>query len=400
MRAPLALLVLTLPARVLAETPSAVLVIPAGTGDALGPTAKVAQELAVALQQSGKSARATYPRGGDASPDPTRETKAADLMGRAAKSFEMLDLQVAREQAGKALELYKQLMRAGGSAAGYVRAQHLLAAAALFDGDNVAAQRAMADAILFDERPPPKKQFNPTVQQLHAQVMAQAKEAGRATLELRSEPAGLLWLDGAFRGSADGSVSVRPGQHLVLVFRPGHASWTRWLRVDKGQTRAVEAQLSPGGPGEPPLVPSVRQETLAPTPGRAVAQALELLEGRELVVVGAAAGCTPAKCTVTLHWAGASRWLRRREASYTGAAGAAARALLSSEAPGPSPAPSPAPAPSPGPCDGEACPDERPRVSIWKRWWFWTAIGAGLAGAAVGIAVPLSRPKTPIIEVR
>lgn len=39
------------------------------------------------------------------------------------------------------------------------------------------------------------------------------------------------------------------------------------------------------------------------------------------------------------------------------------------------------------------------RLPLWKRWWFWTAIGVAVAATVTGIAVPLSRqsdgPKVP-----
>lgn len=48
-------------------------------------------------------------------------------------------------------------------------------------------------------------------------------------------------------------------------------------------------------------------------------------------------------------------------------------------------------------CINNSCTTPTP---LTHRWWFWTAIGATVAGAAAGIAIAFTRPEQPIIEVK
>jgi hypothetical protein len=50
----------------------------------------------------------------------------------------------------------------------------------------------------------------------------------------------------------------------------------------------------------------------------------------------------------------------------------------------------------------ERCIDGRCRrpEPITRKWWFWTVVGAVVAGAAVAIVVPVATADHPVIEVR
>lgn len=384
---------------------SSIAVIPLGKGDALAVTASAARGVADRLADKRKAPVALYytlPQ----KPPPAAESPQADaLVTKAFKAFQNLDFATVREQVGQALALYKKHIEAGGSTAGYVHALHLLAAAELFDGQQEAALRAMKDAVLFDREPPPKKLFNPTVQQLHEKVLAESDQTGK--LRCDSEPAALVFTNGRLAGPSGQALALKPGLQLITVFRPGFNPKTRWVRVRAGQTDQQKLALTKGGPGEPPEVTALRKEVDGIAPGEATAQARQASGAEQLILIAARPGCKPASCTVRLRWAAESGWKRTAEASVGDDVDATAKALLEGES-------TTAAAVGSGDgqtrtctmdsqcfmgqkCIGGVC---RRAESVTRKWWFWTLIVAAAAGVATAIAVPLTLSDSAVIQVK
>jgi tetratricopeptide (TPR) repeat protein len=73
-----------------------------------------------------------------------------------------------------------------------------------------------------------------------------------------------------------------------------------------------------------------------------------------------------------------------------------------SSAPSPAPSSAPSPAPSPSLAVAPAAPapspavamTARPREKLYKKWWLWTAVGAVVAGTAVGVGISVGTHRT------
>ncbi|MCA9672584.1 MAG: hypothetical protein KC503_43620 [Myxococcales bacterium] len=401
--APLLLsLVLSVASAAPAGAAPTVVVVPTGKGDALVPTATLARALAAKLRERGESAKVAYqpPQSGLTSQSSKADAETA--YNTAVKAFEMLDFANVRKSAGEALGHYKNLVKAGSGGAGYVKTLHLLAAACLFDGDNAGAFKAMNDAVIFSRTPPSKKRFNPTVQGLYRKVVAQSRDEHAGSLKLSISPPAVIWLNGRFIGPATGTLRARAGLYLIDVYRPGHVPWLKWFRVRVDKTRALTIALKKAPvSGESGLTKLLRREAKS-SPGAGVQTALGRFGGDEIVLLDADPGCTPTRCTVRMRRGKGATWTKSSQTTYTGDAKAAVDALLGGGA-------GTQIAGGFGQCtnDTECGPNERcidakcsRPSSIVRKWWFWTLIGVAAGGVAAAIAIPLSRPDGPVIEVR
>lgn len=392
------------------------IVILGGEGEGLTATAQVGRQIVKQLKHKGKrESRLLYvlPRPG---PVNRRAKRAADkLMSKAHKDFQMMEYEKAIASAEKALQIYKDLAKHG-KRAGYVEAQHLIAAAAFFGGKSLEAQRAMNDAFLAQAQPPTRR-FSPQIQDLYKQVVGQVS-AG--TVRLGSTPPGaLVWFHGKLIGPAEGSVRIRAGLYLVRGFLPGHKPYQRWFRVHPDQTRDLLIKLRKDGTPESDTMTALREEASGEEPGSTLSQVALDAGATETILLTSAKSCRSTRCRITARWVREGRWWQRRTGVFTGAnAEALATALVGRRLPlvaSPA-APKPAPyAPVPPPVDrgyracdldsqcgiNEKCVGGRCQApsSIARKWWFWTLIGAGVAAVSVAIVVPLTRPEAPVINV-
>jgi hypothetical protein len=333
---------------------------------------------------------------------------ASQAYERAKEAFQALEFESVRENARTAIRLYKAQIESSGSHEGYVETLHLLAATELFDNQQAAATRAMADAVVFDRRPPSKKLFNPAVQQLHQKVLV-AKDRG--AVMLRARPGALIWFNGRLRGFASGKITRRPGLYWVRISRPGHAPWLEWVRVHSGQTQTLTTTLRPMEGAESESMRLLREATSQPTPPPELAATAREAGAQQILLVSALAPCEAARCRILINWAAERRWLRRGEALFAGDPAATASQLLGARAPTPSMAGAMGRQPiaverscrSDSDCvHGQECEEGRCQrtSSVASKWWFWTIVGVVAAGAAAGVAVPLLLPDAPVIEVK
>jgi hypothetical protein len=396
------------------EAKSKIVIIPTGAGAALPSTVAVARSLAARLGAAGQAAFLAYP----APPIPVdpkakqKERQAAARLKKAQSAFEMMEYDKVKSIAEEGLKAYKELVKSGGGAPaseGLLLAHHLLAAAAQLQGENKEAYRWMNDAFLFDPRPPSKKVFSPTVQELFERV--KSEPARRGSLQLSTNPAALVFFNGKLFGMGRGRATVRAGLYLVRVYLPGYASQQRWVRVEADQERPLAATLERDESPEEESLAQLRGEARGGEPGPTTNQAL-VDYGADEVVVLTAEGCSgqSARCPLQLRWAKDGRWLKRGKAEHSvGRADATAAVLLGEK-------PKEVPATQTGPigpalrscsfdsdcgvkeqCRGGRCARTR---SVTRSWWFWTLVGVGATGVALAIALPLSAPPRPTIEVR
>ena len=68
--------------------------------------------------------------------------------------------------------------------------------------------------------------------------------AGTTTLQVTSVPGGArIELDGQARGRTPASLTLRPGDHQVLLYRDGYTEATYRVRLEPGVTTALAADL-------------------------------------------------------------------------------------------------------------------------------------------------------------
>ncbi len=400
-------------------------VIPIGKGPALYPSARVARSITQLLNKGAKKrARLAFPLTSFPTPKRGMERKAARHLKKARRAFQMMEFGKVKSSAQKALKLYKKLLKSNFAHDSYVESLHILAAAALFAGDSKAAYKAMNDAYLFNQNPPSKKRFSPQVQELFQQV--RNEPPGNGVLKLGSTPKALVWFNNRLHGAARGTARLRPGLYLVRFFRPGHTLIQRWFRVRSNQSRDLEALLTEDATAlEPVIFEQLRQESREEEPGTSTNQMALDSGASEVILVKGLKGCTEATCKVRMYWAKDAAWKRRRKGTFKGKGAPVARLLIKkkrrsvgrriiSATPTPRvPAKVPAgitPIGPPGSCTldnqcrfKEVCDNGRcvkPATPITKKWWFWTLVGAAVAGATVAIVVPVTRPDAPVIEVQ
>ena len=188
------------------------------------------------------------------------------------------------------------------------------------------------------------------------------------------------------------------------------AARRRFLDFTRGCVRELVTTLNKDESSEPAILGELRRDTRADTPGRAIQQvALERAAAQIIIVTANSRGCTMKRCEVGLHWTRDDLWHRRKRVVYTGDARAVALAFLKKKKPkGHGGITAIAPV---GPrtcitdrqcrfkekCVAGHC---KKTASVTRKWWFWTIIGAVVVGTTVAIAVPLSSPDNPVIEVK
>ena len=408
-----------LPARAVAE--ESIVILPTGSGPGFVPTAGVARALARRLSprppKKTPRVRLVFPAPLPVPPTSHKqmEKQAARLLKKAHSAYELMEYDKVKAATDEALKIYKELLKGGTADAGYVACLHMVAASAQLQGEAKEAFRAMNDAFVYDQQPPSKKQFNPSVQELFEQVRVESP--GKGTVVLGATPPSLVWFNGVLHGLAEGKARLRAGLYLARFFAPGHIPTQRWIRVTANQTRNLSATLTRDeGAIEDENLQRLREEAKGAEPGPTTNQLTTDHEATELVLLVTGKACTEARCTILLRWAKDGSWLRRSKAVYAAnQADSAAAVLLGLKPPAapPSPVPGvtpPPPPPSATPCtyDSQCSVNEKckggycARVTpLTHKWWFWTAIVAGAAAVSLSVALPLTlQPQPSVIEVR
>lgn len=384
-------------------------VIPLGKGEALGPTSEVARAIVTALNRSGKKkAQMAYMLPAFPPEDVAAGRKAAKLVKKAERAFQMMEYGKAAALADKALNFYKDIAKSN-NFEGYLETVHLVAASEFFDGKNPEAVRTMNDAYIVDPRPPSTKRFSPQIQDLYQQVVSEPPAHG--TVSLSSTPPGaLVWFNHKLWGPAKGMAKVRAGLYLVRCYLPGHAIYQRWFRVQPHQERSLSAVLTQDESVEPETIIQLRSELPGAEPGTLTNQVSLELGLTQLILVGADKGCSAERCPMQIRWARDGRWYRSKRGVYKGDTRRVVAAILRRKVRRRA-VPPPALQLTTGerPCTldsqcrfKETCVNGRCTsvTPFYKKWWFWTLVGAAVAGATVAIVVPLTRPDGPVINVQ
>jgi len=344
--------------------------------------------------------------------------KAKRLRSIVNRSFRQMNYRKVTRVADQLRDLEKNLIKKGRRPKGYVAALHYLAATAHADDKVKKAFKYMNDAVLFDSSAPSKETFNSEVLRLHQRVLAERNAPGK--LVLSSMPTGLVWFNNTLAGLAEGKLKKPAGLYLVKFYRPGHIPRMRWFRVHPHRKRNLETALNLDDSPELPVVGQLRAEASAKEPGDAVKKLTLEQAAIHVAIVGAKKGCSEKKCVITVSWAEEDTWRKKSRGLMKGDLAKLALKLIPKvklrtdllDEPDEPPPKKKKPAVTPLEvaqcisdsqcssreiCEAGRCVKFTP---VTKKWWFWTIVGAVAVGAVVGIAVPLSMPETPVIEVQ
>lgn len=392
-------------------------VIPLGSGPSLYPTARVARSIKKLLNKiGGKRARLYYPQPQFPRPKRGRERKADRLLKQIRTAYRMMEYTKVAKLAEKATKTYKKLVKSNIARDRYVVSLHYRAAAALFEGKQKAAFKAMNDAYLLDPEPPSKKEFSPQVQELYQQVVTEPPTWG--VVRPSSSPQSLVWFNEQLLGPSFGANRLRAGLYLIRFYRPGYLLFQRWFRVHPNKVRDLHAMMTADASVEPAVAAQLRAEARAAEPGTMVNQMILDQGASEVILVTAKKGCTELSCRVVMRWAKDGSWIRRRHGTFRGKAAPVAGLLVKRRRPraraGVQPVRARVPAGVspilPATCSldnqcgfNQVCRNGKcvtPSKPVTKKWWFWTLVGVAVAGATVAIVVPVTRPGPPVIEVK
>ena len=397
-----------------------ILVIPTGEGPAFEPTARMARVISMVFNKGAKSpvAKLWYPFPETLKPTKKEIRKAKHLRSVLDRAFRQMNYRKVDQVADQLRDLEKDLIKKGRGSKGYVTALHYLAATAHANDRVKKAFRYMNDAVLFDSSAPSKEIFSSEVTRLHQRVLAERNSPGK--LQLTSTPPGLVWFNNTLAGLAQGTVKKPAGLYLIKFYRPGHMPRMRWFRVHAHRKRDLDTVLNQDASPELPLVAQLRAEAAGKEPGDAIKKLTLEQAAIHVALVGAEKGCSEKKCTITVSWAEEDTWRKKSRGLLQGDLSALALKLipkvklrtdLLDEPDEPikkkkKPAVSPltvsqcitdSQCSSREKCEAGRCMKYTP---VTRKWWFWTIVGAVAVGAVVGIAVPLSLPDSPVIEVQ
>ncbi len=286
----------------------------------------------------------------------------------------------------------------------YVRAHYYLGAANLKVADAAAAARAFRVASFFDPKAlPSSKRFAPEVISAYRRVaLTSSRRTGRVIL--RNRRWARVFLDGRARGVAPMEIKNVPlGRHFLVLRRIGYVPVRRFIDVDaSGFIWNPTVMPDPRGKALRALVTGAERELRQKQkPGRALIALASKVGGSEIIFCRASVDDAEASWYLASSKSFKKRVRRPnpvpgRAASrdivaalwqprprYDLGQALAAACLTDDDCPG-------------GKCIAGKCVRERP---FYKRWWFWVAVGAGVAAAATAGALVATMPEKPIVRI-
>jgi hypothetical protein len=311
-------------------------------------------------------------------------TKAKARLKAAIGLYDGLSFKKATAAFKEAVELNQRVVLKGGPSDDYIKALHYWGASALYATDREAAIRHFKSAIAYAPRARPDPNiFSPDVVKAYDDA---AKSPSDGALRILCSPAAEVTVNGEAKGITPLElVGLRPGSHLVRLRRAGYEADAQWIAVSARSAAEVRSELK-----AVPRLPAFRQtlkkagsEVKLTRPGEAVERLTRMLSAESVVIVAGD------EAAIRMLWGSGGRWIRRHRGKVIpGGEREFASTLLSAEV---------AVAPVAG-CEddedcasNETCADGRcvERVAgatpIYKKWWFWTIVGAVVVGGTVGI---------------
>ncbi len=313
--------------------------------------------------------------------------KARRTFEAAVKLYDGLSFKKARAKFVTSVEEFRAVVAKGAESKDYIKALHYLGASALYDNARDKALGNFAEAAVFSaEDRPDESVFSPDV----LKAFDEAKGTGATTCSMRilSTPAAEVRVNGKIRGISKLELpGLKPGRYLVRFERAGYEADAQWISVEQGASAEVRTELK----ALPQLaiyrqtLAAVAQELKGPKPGPAVQRLMKSLSVGSVIVIGRQGRA------VVAGWAEGSHWVKRNKGTVAkGGAGAFAEQLMAASG-----VTLPRGCTSASDCSaGQVCRSGScvagvvaAQTPIYKKWWFWTIIGAAVAGGTVGVVL-------------
>lgn len=322
-----------------------------------------------------------------------------------------MKLQPAIERLEAVIQELQAAVRKHGTTPGLLRrlmqAYSYIGAAYQLNADNTSAQRAFAAMIAISPRRGlSTKYFPEEVIEAFKRIKASLPKTG--VLRVKTDRPVLVFVDGRLKGVAPVDIKgLAPGEHMVELRRLGMVRVTRLVTVDEQagatlKTRIVEAPDQ--AELRKALVAANRELRRKSEPGPAVAALTKLLRVRHVVMFRASLDD------------GEASWVDVRERKYvkrvrriSAVPGTPAVKVIAEAMKSPSPAldlqagsgVAGGACDAAGDCPGGSCVGGRCTYDtpIYKKWWFWTLIGLGVAAVAGGTAGLVLMPERPTIRI-
>lgn len=367
------------------STPTAALFVLATQGTTPSAAAQADAQLRQALLTTGVQLPAWT------LPQPVSEATSAKLklISEGRQAYDNLDIDGAIEKLTQA-RMYFQSHPAESDSGSLADLSLALGAAYLQNGLKAEAQRAFVDALLLNpDLKPSTKLFTPDVHAAFARARSELAKAGQGQLTIATEPQGAAV---ELRGQALGysplpTYALPAGRHLVQAERPGFATTGTYVVVEAGHTASVNLKLTAVGEYSNALALATELVNGNAFDGNGIPDEAKALAGlaqsRFLVLVKVSS--TPAgnaKAQVQV-W-DTMNFSRLKDVSFTvDASGKNAQAAVKalrqwmekpvvlSRAP--------------------VMPRQDGSQPVYKKWWFWTAIGGAAVAGAVTSAVVVSQ---------
>ncbi len=326
----------------------------------------------------------------DAPADPLEAPRAKLAEGLSA--YENLELDRAERELFEAVRAFEAVPAELLDDAGrdHRKALAYLGAVWLLSGQADKAQDAFRRLLVIDpEFRLDARIFPPAMLEAFARMVREVEDAPRGAVEVSAQPdSALVFVDGRFRGLAPVRIERLPaGDHLISVRAPGHVPFGRQVSVGAAEDTPVACRLKPYAElaAFQREFPSDRMGGGEPLPRALLERARRAKLHRLVLGRTSRAG---AEIGFVLVWYDVSTGmpLFERRGSFRPDAADLPRSVdeaVSNLSPGPGPvvhSGSSAP-PSKGAIprlSGEERFEEAEKP-LYRRWWFWTALGAGAA---------------------
>ena len=320
-------------------------------------------------------------------PLPGLALKAQKELILATKLYDSLEFAKARAGFKTAIKFQRQSIQYGSPSKDYLKTLQYLAAAAFYDGDKDAAMSHFSEFLAFDPKlKPDEGVFSPDVLKVFEE--AKAKEWKKGSMKLKSTPNAEVYVNGRYRGITPLKVSkLVPANYLIQFRSPGYDVVLQWIAVEPEGVAEVSSELKEGPQYKTyaHALVAVNPELKTGRPGPTVTRLRALLGAESLILV------VRRGKKIQATWAQDKYWVKRYQGTVKrGKERAFAAKLLTSKAPVVVPKAQcsrSADCTSGKQCLNGKCIAQGTSVPVYKKWWFWTIVGAVVVGGTVGVIV-------------
>jgi hypothetical protein len=237
--------------------------------------------------------------------------------------------------------------------------------------DKAEAGEAFSTAMHLGYQGPESGQFPPVVEAQITRTREELAGATRGALTLTVQPPGAsIWIDGKEQGAPPVTVKLAPGLHHLRITRPGQEPKAFFQQLTAGKADRLDVFLKPLPESELAReLLSARGKSLMATGD---AGTLKRIFGPDRALLEVEPGGSGG-LRATLLWTGAQPTKERCSGPTENALADCLAPRLYSMATGKDPR-----AAGSGPTV---------KTPLYRRWWLWTIVAAGVAGTGAGLGI-------------